>query len=183
MSRGRVTALALAAGLVAVTCATASWAFDPITWRTVDGGGVSASGGGAYSLGGTIGQHDAGVMGSGAWSLRGGFWRGGATAAVGVAGDLPAVRPFRLYPTRPNPVRSASRVAFDLPRSSRVTLALFDVAGRAVRAWDYGVLPAGHEERVWNAVDESGRAMRSGVYFLRLEAGRDRGVSKVLVVR
>jgi len=44
-----------------------------ITWWTVDGGGGTSSGGG-YTLSGTIGQPDAGVMTGGNFSLTGGCW-------------------------------------------------------------------------------------------------------------
>jgi len=50
-----------------------------ISWWTVDGGGGSASGGG-YTLSGTGGQADAGLLTGGAFTLGGGFWCGGATA-------------------------------------------------------------------------------------------------------
>jgi hypothetical protein len=49
-----------------------------IDWHTIDGGGHAFSTGGAYSLGGAIGQHDAGpaplAMTGGAFQLLGGFW-------------------------------------------------------------------------------------------------------------
>jgi hypothetical protein len=44
-----------------------------IDWHTIDGGG-GASTGGVYSISGTIGQPDAGVMSGGSYSLAGGFW-------------------------------------------------------------------------------------------------------------
>lgn len=47
-----------------------------LTWNTVDGGGYTFSTGGDYSLGGTIGQADAGQMGGGDYTLSGGFWGG-----------------------------------------------------------------------------------------------------------
>jgi hypothetical protein len=90
---------------------------------------------------------------------------------------------FHLFQTRPNPVRARSRVVFDLPRPSRVALSIFDVSGRAVQRWDYGRLPAGRQERTWNAEDGGGRPLASGVYFLRLDTEREQGVHKVLVLR
>ncbi len=45
-----------------------------LTWNSIDGGGAMFSSGGAYSLGGTIGQADAGTMSGGAYTLNGGFW-------------------------------------------------------------------------------------------------------------
>jgi hypothetical protein len=49
-----------------------------LTWNTIDGGGVTFSTGGSYSLGGSIGQPDAGVLSGGLYTLNGGFWRGAA---------------------------------------------------------------------------------------------------------
>ena len=48
-----------------------------LTWWTVDGGGQTFSTGGSYSLGGTIGQPDAGLLTGGGYQLSGGFWSGG----------------------------------------------------------------------------------------------------------
>ncbi len=50
-----------------------------IEWWTVDGGGIVGQGGVPYSLSGTVGQADAGVLAGGAYTLAGGFWHGGAT--------------------------------------------------------------------------------------------------------
>ena len=58
-----------------------------LTWSTVDGGGQTFSSGGSYSLGGTAGQPDAGLLAGGGYSLAGGFWSGGA----------PAGAPYRVY--------------------------------------------------------------------------------------
>ena len=51
-----------------------------LDWWTVDGGGATSSAGGSYSLGGTIGQPDAGTSSGGTYTLSGGFWGGGAAA-------------------------------------------------------------------------------------------------------
>lgn len=48
-----------------------------LSWWTVDGGGGMFSTGGNYSLGGTIGQPDAGPLAGTGYILAGGFWSGG----------------------------------------------------------------------------------------------------------
>ncbi len=47
-----------------------------IDWYTIDGGGATFSIGGSYSLGGSIGQPDAGSLSGGSYQLNGGFWGG-----------------------------------------------------------------------------------------------------------
>ncbi len=49
--------------------------FD-LNWYTIDGGGATFLTGGVFSLGGTAGQPDAGVMSGGDFELGGGFWYG-----------------------------------------------------------------------------------------------------------
>ena len=44
-----------------------------LPWATIDGGGGLTSGG-SFSLHGTVGQPDAGVMSGGAFTITGGFW-------------------------------------------------------------------------------------------------------------
>jgi hypothetical protein len=45
-----------------------------LTWSTIDGGGVTFASGGVYTLGGTIGQADAGALATGSFGCSGGFW-------------------------------------------------------------------------------------------------------------
>jgi len=53
-----------------------------LSWHTIDGGGHTWSTGGAYALGGTVGQPDAGELTGGTYTLGGGFWEGGVLAEV-----------------------------------------------------------------------------------------------------
>ena len=68
---------ALLSLLASVARAQSGGGYD-LTWSTVDGGGATWSEGGGYSLGGTVGQPDAGVLSGGGYTLAGGFWAGGA---------------------------------------------------------------------------------------------------------
>jgi len=59
------------------TSGTGSASYD-LSWWTVDGGGAAFSTNGGYTLGGTLGQPDAGVMSGEGYTLAGGFWGGAA---------------------------------------------------------------------------------------------------------
>lgn len=85
-----VSALAAALALILVVVvvsphvAAQSGGYD-LTWSTIDGGGAAFSTGGAYTLGGTIGQLDAGLLSGGPYTLSGGFWIGGGGESGGTA--------------------------------------------------------------------------------------------------
>lgn len=74
MNYFKYTLLSLIAGACISTAATAQ-DFD-IHWYTIDGGGISTSTGGDFSLSGTIGQPDAGTLSNDTFTLDGGFWPG-----------------------------------------------------------------------------------------------------------
>ncbi|MCC6676664.1 MAG: hypothetical protein IT436_05925 [Phycisphaerales bacterium] len=69
----RATVLAGSVLLAAASQATAQ-PYE-IRWYTIDGGGGTSSGG-VYTLSGTAGQHDAGVLTAAPWVLEGGYWPG-----------------------------------------------------------------------------------------------------------
>jgi len=92
------------------------------------------------------------------------------STAVGVNDPLPAGHV--LYPCYPNPFNPSTTISYSLTRSERVRLEIFDVSGRLVRELVGGVpRPAGRQEVVWRGVDDGGRAVASGTYFYRLDAG------------
>ncbi len=70
-------ALVAVASGVALVSAQTGGGYN-LTWSTMDGGGYMFSTGGGYSLGGTMGQPDAGIMSGGGYTLAGGFWGGAA---------------------------------------------------------------------------------------------------------
>lgn len=61
-----------------------------VSWWSVDGGG-GMSGGGGYSLSGTAGQPDAGLLTGGGYALGGGFWCGAEMPAAAYDVYLPLV--------------------------------------------------------------------------------------------
>ncbi len=58
-----------------------------INWFTLDGGGGTSTGGN-YTLSGTIGQPDTGMLSGGTYTLQGGFWPGLIVPSTGEAPTL-----------------------------------------------------------------------------------------------
>jgi len=88
-----------------------------------------------------------------------------------------------LGPAFPNPSRGATTFRLELPRPDRVSLDVFDVAGRPVRRVAEGSLAAGAHALAWDGRDASGRPAPAGVYFVRLRTSAGTEVGKVTRVR
>lgn len=100
----------------------------------------------------------------------------------GSAAALPA-QPV-LLGNWPNPARANTRISFLLPASvpNKVSLGVYDANGRRLRTLDRSFSP-GLNEVLWDGADDGGRAVRSGVYFYRLEVGAQRYTRRMAVVR
>ena len=83
----------------------------------------------------------------------------------------------------PNPVRAAGRASFTLERPAAAVLALYGVGGRRLATLIDGELAAGPHELPWTGLDDAGRRVAPGSYFLVLEAAGRRRVTRVAVVR
>ena len=68
----------------------------------------------------------------------------------------------------PNPFNSSSRISFDLRQSEDVRLAVYDLQARLVTTLVNEPLAVGHHD-----VSFEGKALPSGLYFVRLQAGHE----------
>ncbi len=95
----------------------------------------------------------------------------------------PAPAAPALLAARPNPTSGSTDIGFVLPADARVTLRLYDVAGRLVRTLVEGSMPAGAHRARWDGLDARGRAARSGIYFAKLQAGATIRSEQILLLR
>jgi flagellar hook capping protein FlgD len=164
-----------------------------VTRWSIDCGGAAFARVGTFTLAGTIGQPDAGLLQGRTYAVLGGFWGAGPLQVTGVPipepGDPaePAPDPVplvaRVLPAAPNPTSSAARLGFELPEARRVRIQVFGVTGALVRTVTDRVWPAGRHEIVWDGVGDGGGASAAGLYFVRVRLGSMERTQKLLVVR
>ena len=105
----------------------------------------------------------------------------GASASLSLQ-TLPAA--FSLANNFPNPFNPATTIKYALPQAADVELAVYNVVGQVVRTLVAEHQSAGRYVVEWDATDDSGRSLSSGMYFYRLQAGEEfHEVKKMLLLK
>ena len=102
---------------------------------------------------------------------------GNPAASVGTQPAMPPPE-FALEQNYPNPFNPSTTLRFRVPAQSMVTLTAYDILGREVSTLVHAVKAAG-EHAI--AFDSSG--LSSGVYLVRLNAGRFTAARKMILLR
>ncbi len=101
---------------------------------------------------------------------------------VSLTGVEPRVNPdFPAAPAQitllgnfPNPFNPSTRIAFELPSDSPVSLKVYNIRGQLVRDLSTGPLSAGSHEVPWDGQDRRGQPAPSGIYLYKLDAAGQR---------
>ncbi len=84
---------------------------------------------------------------------------------------IPAL--FSLKQNAPNPFNPTTVIHYQLPQAADVKVEVYNVAGKLVRTLVDGEQDAGFRSVVWDGTSDDGRAVASGVYMYRLQAGSE----------
>ncbi len=91
---------------------------------------------------------------------------------------------FALANNYPNPFNPATTIQYALPQASDVALTVYNVLGQPVRTLVAEHQSAGRYVVEWDATNDSGQSLSSGMYFYRLQAdGAFLEVKKMLLLR
>ena len=73
------------------------------------------------------------------------------------------------------------RLTLELPRPADVRVEVLDLAGRRVRPLHSGATSAGALGLTWDGLGERGRAVPSGLYFIRATSGGNSAEVRVVI--
>ena len=94
---------------------------------------------------------------------------------------------FNFLQNYPNPFNPTTRIQYNLAQPGKVDLTVFDVSGQKVRRFLLAQQAAGQHTVTWNARNDLGQPVSSGVYFCRLivkgKSSRFSETKKMILVR
>lgn len=102
---------------------------------------------------------------------------------VALRQGIPSARGTRLVAAVPNPFNPKTEIRLHLDEPADLRLRIYDAAGRQVRTLDRRGLGAGEQAIAWNGLDDTGRPVASGVYFVRMQAGATSDGLRVVLLK
>jgi len=112
---------------------------------------------------------------SGGWT----YWKDSKQVVVGVEeenNEIPTE--FSLKQNYPNPFNPITKIKYSIPKSSQVSLKIFNTLGEELKTLVNEEKPVGTYEVNWNASN-----LPSGVYFCRLQAGSFVQTRKMILLK
>ena len=91
---------------------------------------------------------------------------------------------YRLSQSYPNPFTSGgTTIEFDMPVTERITMVVMDIRGRVVRTLIDKEERFGYQSVAWDAKNDDGDKVSSGVYFYQIRSSNFNAVGKLVFVK
>jgi hypothetical protein len=107
-----------------------------------------------------------------------------STSAMGIDGNETIPDEFALNQNYPNPFNPSTQISFDVPQGGEhIMLNIYNILGQNVSTLVNGVINPGTYTMEWNATDEAGNPVASGIYFYELRSSSFIARKKMLLIR
>jgi hypothetical protein len=95
----------------------------------------------------------------------------------------PTPQVFKLFQNYPNPFNPSTTIQYQLKVSSKVELSVYNLLGQQIRKLVNSSQPAGNYQMEWDGMDETGKAVASGVYIYRIKMGNVQQSRRMILLR
>ena len=107
-----------------------------------------------------------------------------ATAATGIPAFTEQIpKRFKIYQNYPNPFNPETRIRFDVSQPARTAIHVYNTGGQRIRTLVDETKQPGSYEILWDAKDDRGHVVSSGVYLIRFESKEMVQMKKVVLLR
>ncbi len=97
--------------------------------------------------------------------------------------QAPVPLDYILFQNYPNPFNPSTSVKFQVPKTSDVTIKVYDMLGQEVRTMFSGEVLRGNYTVEWDGLNDAGQQMSSGSYIYRMIAGEFMQAKKMVYIK
>lgn len=96
--------------------------------------------------------------------------------------DKSNINDFFIFPNYPNPFNGLTTINFTIPINTEVIFQVFNVLGQVVYTKNLGYLTKGINSFIYNAINNSGESLSSGIYIYSIIADKSRQFKKFIII-
>ncbi len=96
---------------------------------------------------------------------------------------LSLVAEFTLLPNTPNPFVKTTNISYQIQKSCKVFLKIYDIAGQLINTLVDEHQNSGFHTARWDGRDAGGREVSNGIYFIELKSDNESITKKVIKLR
>ena len=90
---------------------------------------------------------------------------------------------FVLHQNYPNPFNPITKISYELPKKSDVSISIYDVEGKYIKSFIINEQEAGHGSVYWNATNDFGQAVSAGMYIYTIQADEFKQARKMVLLK
>ena len=90
---------------------------------------------------------------------------------------------YRLHANYPNPFNPTTTVSYDLSMAGEVSLVVYNILGEIVHTMVSEYQEPGLYHVTWDAINNAGNEVSSGVYFFKLQSGDFMQINKAILLK
>ena len=95
--------------------------------------------------------------------------------------EIPLVTGIRsIYP---NPFNPSATIMYELDQPANVNIEIYNNRGQIVRSFNLGQQEKNRYKLLWDGTDNSGSACGTGIYFVKMQAGKETFVKKAALIK
>ena len=102
---------------------------------------------------------------------------------VGVGDEKVIPLVYALEQNYPNPFNPSTLIEYSIPEVSNVKISIYNLLGQELYTERMGSLQPGNYEFKWNGIDNFGKAIATGVYFYKIDAGSFSATKKMILMK
>jgi flagellar hook assembly protein FlgD len=83
----------------------------------------------------------------------------------------------------PNPANRETMISFEVPERCRISVTIYDVAGRRVKTVLDEDMEKGIHKSRWDGCNEAGKGVSPGMYFCRVSSDNQSDFKKIVLLK
>lgn len=82
------------------------------------------------------------------------------------------LKSYTLHQNYPNPFNPSTTISYQLTKTEKISIKVYDLLGKEINTLVSGVVTAGTHTAVWNGTNNAGAQVASGIYIYTLQVGK-----------